>query len=115
MTEQWFHTDDFDEPLPDDVSEAVRQFYGEAGDEFAQMLASFLLHQGGGTKGSHPDNPGWVMSRHGDPDDWKGRAERVHVELLDAYAALGEQMARAEKADKSLARIAAVAQWPSER
>lgn len=68
---QWFQVEDemdgtvFDVDLPEDVSEAVRQFYGsgDLGIDFAQMLASFLACQGGGTAGTHPDRPGWVLVR----------------------------------------------------
>jgi hypothetical protein len=51
--------------LTPEVAAAVKQFYGngEAATDFAEMLASFLAFQGGGSHGTHPDNPGWALVR----------------------------------------------------
>lgn len=85
-TRQWFHDDEFHEELPEEVSAAVAQFYGngQIGSEFAQMLASFLLHQGGGTKGSHPDDPGWVLIRRNECH----HADHAEVVGMEGWEAL---------------------------
>lgn len=51
----WFHDEDFNLSLPDEVSLAIAQFYGTDDEAvwFAQRLASFLRHQ----------QEGWVLRR----------------------------------------------------